>query len=73
MPFLTHAFIDGDAFSSKILRVKQFTPEKLTMAVIEDNAYGHGYKYLIKNLNAVEVISGIRIVEAITLREKECQ
>jgi alanine racemase len=63
------AYIDLDALTYNLSKVKQFAPNSKVFAVIKANAYGHGAIEAAKALSEADAFAVARVDEAIELRE----
>lgn len=62
------AIIDLDALSHNFGRVKTLAPHTKVMAVVKDNAYGHGAVAVARHLHMADALAVASLQEAKTLR-----
>jgi alanine racemase len=64
-----YAYINLEALTHNLSKVKQFAPNSKVFAVIKANAYGHGAIEAAKALSEADAFAVARVDEAIELRE----
>jgi alanine racemase len=69
VPNYPYAYIDLEALTHNLIKVKQLAPNSKVFAVIKANAYGHGAIEVAKALSEADAFAVARVDEAIELRE----